>query len=552
MQYIEGNDRDQMFMLSLEEAVDINAFVRVVDAFGDAIDYKSFDFGNTECKEEGRPAYHPSALMKLYLYGYRYGIRTTRKLEREARTNMEAMWLLKGLKPHYKTIANFRKDNTEAFRAVFRRFVLLLKEMELIEGDTVAIDSFKIRASNSLKNNFNEAKLKRHLEYIDEQIAEYEAELDLCEEQDEKQQLEAKLSERKEKQEQYQEIKKKLDESGEQQISLTDPDSRSVVLHRKIVNVGYNIQSVCDEKNKLLVDYDTGTVNDTHSLAPMSIQAKELLGVEKLTVLADKGYHTGKQLRECNQNGITTYVSPRDPGTPADSGIPLELFYYSKNSDTYTCPEGHMMTTNGTWYKHSNSRKGRDDAHRFKRYLTPACKNCRLKSACTKNSNGRFIDRSEYADIVEANNKRVTENPEYYRQRQQITEHQFGTIKRQMGYTHTNIRGKPKVMGEIGLMFTVYNLVRCVRILGMDNFVKALKQRLCAKISLKYDQIWVVLRKLLFLLQKKTTGMSACIKSCIEVRSLYNGLGLEMEGGCCTDSRYTLFPIFLQENNFFG
>jgi transposase len=538
MQYIEGNDRDQMFMLSLEEAVDKDAFVRIVDAFANAIDYKSFGFGNILCKEEGRPAYHPLVMMKLYLYGYRYGIRTSRKLEREARTNMEAIWLVKGLRPHYKTIANFRKDNPEAFRSVFRRFVLLLKEWDMIEGKTVAIDSFKIRASNSLKNNFNDKKLRQHLEYIDEQLARYEAELDLCEEEEEKEQLEARIRERKEKQEQYQAIKEKLDDSGEPQISLTDPDSRSVVLHRKIVNVGYNIQSVCDEKHKLLVDYDTGTVNDTHSLSPMAIQSKELLGMEKMTVLADKGYHTGKQLEACGKNDITTFVSPRDPGVPPDSGIPLELFYYNKESDTYTCPEGHTMTTNGTWYKKGNSHGDRDDAHRFKRYQTPVCKNCEKRSLCTKNSKGRFIERSEYADIVEANNERVNANPDYYRKRQQITEHQFGTMKRQMGYTHTNIRGKPKVMGEIGLMFTVYNLVRCVRILGMDNFAKALKQRLCVKIHLKTGLFWIVLRNYLFLLQQTILRMSDCITSSIEAGRPVNKLGIGVRGGCCTDSRY--------------
>ena len=537
MQYLEGNDRDQMFMLSLEEAVDKEAFVRIVDAFADAIDFRSFGFVNTDCKEEGRPAYHPSVLMKLYLYGYRFGINTSRKLEREAATNIEVMWLLRGLRPRYKTIADFRKNNSKAFREVFRKFVLLLKEWDLIEGKTVAIDSFKIRASNSLKNNFNDKKLKQHLEYIDEQIAEYEAELDLCEEEEEKQQLESRISERKEKQEQYHEIKKKLEESGEQQISMTDPDSRSVVLHRKIINVGYNIQSVSDEKHKLLVDYDTGTVNDTHSLAPMAIQAKELLGVDELTVIADKGYHTGKQLEACDQNAITTFVSPRDPGVPQDSGIPLELFHYNRANDTYTCPEGHTMTTNGTWYKKSNSHEGRDDAHRFKRYQTPGCKSCRIMKSCTKNSKGRFIERSEYADIVEANNGRVNEHPDYYRKRQQITEHQFGTMKRQMGYTHTNIRGKPKVMGEIGLMFTVYDLVRCVHILGVDNFVKALKQRFCVKIDLKYGQILVVLRNLLFLLQQTTSEMNTCRMFCNEVRRPVNRLRFGVGGGCCTDSR---------------
>ena len=178
MVHQQGEDRNQMFMFSLESAIAPDAFVRVVDAFVDVIDLKSFGFDHVECKEEGRPPYHPGALMKLYLYGYRYGVRTTRKLEREAQTNLEAMWLLSGLRPKYKTIADFRKNHPKAFREVFRRFVCLLKEWKLIEGESIAIDSFKIRGNNSLKNNFNDKKLKQHIEYIDNKIAEYEAQLE--------------------------------------------------------------------------------------------------------------------------------------------------------------------------------------------------------------------------------------------------------------------------------------------------------------------------------------------------------------------------------------
>ena len=197
MQYIQGSDRNQLFMLNLEEAIDKDAFVRVVDAFVDVIDLKSFGFSNAQCKEEGRPAYHPAVLMKLYIYGYRHGIRSSRKLQREAQTNMEAIWLLKGLRPKYKTIADFRKNNAKPFRAVFRKFVLLLKEWELIEGNTVAIDSFKIRASNSLKNNFNEKKLKRQIQYIDEQINQYQHMLDACDKQEDKEAIEQKTDHRK-------------------------------------------------------------------------------------------------------------------------------------------------------------------------------------------------------------------------------------------------------------------------------------------------------------------------------------------------------------------
>jgi len=513
MQYIQGLDRNQMFMLSLEEAISQDSFVRALDVFVDLMDMESFGFTHTHCKEEGRPAYHPADMMKLYLYGYRHGIRSSRKLEREAKTNLEAIWLLKGKCPHYKTIANFRKDNKKAFRDVFRKFVLLLKEMDLVEGSTIAIDSFKVRASNSLKNNFIDKKLQRQLEYIDRQIKKYESEIEATDEQEERQALEEKLQERKDKKAHYAEVKNQLEESGHQQISLTDPDSRSVVLHRNIVNVGYNIQAACDAKHKLLVDYDTGQVNDTHALAPMAIAAKELLGTETLTVLADKGYHTGEQLKTCRQHIIVTYVSPKAPATNANSGYPISMFTYNKQTDTYTCPQGHAMHSNGKWYKHSDSHRGRTPTHRFKRYLTPACKSCPVRSECTNSKkNGRAIDRSEYAEFVEQNNERVNQNPDYYRQRQQITEHQFGTLKRQMGFTYTLVRGKPKVMGEIGLMFTVYNLVRCVRILGIENFIKALKQRAYVIFNVKYGAFWAILRNFLFLLYQNITVMITATK----------------------------------------
>ena len=465
-------------MFSLESAIPADSFVRVVDAFVDTVDLKSFDFAHVECEEEGRPAYHPSILLKLYLYGYRHGIRTTRKLEREAQTNIEAMWLLSGLRPKYKTIADFRKNHSKAFREVFRRFVCLLKEWNLIEGETVAIDSFKIRGSNSMKNNFNERKLKHHLEYIEEQIKAYEALLDGNDKEDEKKELAKKIEERKAKRTKYEQVKKDLEESDQEQISLTDPDSRSVILHKNIINVGYNIQASSDSKHKMLVEYDTGDVNDTHALAPIALQTKKILGVESMKVLADKGYHTGMQLKECDDNGIKTYVSPRDPSPQAEGLYPYTMFHYNKETDTYLCPAGSTLKTHGRWYRHSESRKGRKSrVYRFKRYNTPDCKTCKQRIKCTKSKHKvRNIDRSEYAEIIEANNRRVTQNPDYYRQRQQVTEHMFGTLKRQRGFTHTLVRKKDNVLGEVGLMFIGYNLSRSISILGAKKLIKMLRE----------------------------------------------------------------------------
>ena len=476
MQHKQEGDRNQFMIFSLEGQIARDSFVRVVDAFVDAIDLKSFGFAHVECKEEGRPPYPPSALLKLYLYGYRYGIRTTRKLEREAQTNIEAMWLLSGLKPKYKTISDFRKNHSKAFREVFRRFVCLLKEWKLIEGQTLAIDSFKIRANNSLKNNFNENKLLRHLDYIDNQIKEYESMLDANDKQEDKQELEQKIAERREKQVHYQQIKTQLKQSGKEQISLSDPDARAVILHRNIVNVGYNIQAASDAKHKLLVEFDTGDVNDTHALSGMAIASKQLLDVEKLNVLADKGYHTGEEIQNCEAENITTYVSPRASSSDNTELYTLDKFTYDKETDSYSCPAGEQLQTNGNWLKHSKSKGGRTP-YRFKRYTSKACKTCLLMSKCTSCKSGRQIDRSEYVESLESNNRRVIENPDYYRQRQQITEHPFGTLKRQRGFTHTLVRGKDNVLGEVGLMFIGYNLGRCVSILGMEEFIKYLKNR---------------------------------------------------------------------------
>lgn len=503
MQYLQGSDRNQLFMLSLEGAIDKDAFVRVVDAFVDVIDLKSFGFTHAQCTEEGRPAFHPSELMKLYLYGYRHGIRSSRKLQREAQTNLEAIWLLKGLRPKYKTIADFRKNNALPFRQVFRKFVLLLKEWELIEGKTVAIDSFKIRASNSLKNNFNDKKLQRQLQYIDEQINEYQRQLDASDNLEDQQEIVQKMDKRKNQQLKYEAIQQELQAGGNQQISLTDPDARSVVLHRNIINVGYNIQASSDEKNKLMVEFDTGQVNDTHQLATMALQTKELLQTDQLTVLADKGYHTGEQLQSCEQNNITTFVSPKAPAANEGSGYPITMFAYDKQTDSYTCPQGHNMYSNGKYYTHSNSRKGRCDKHLFRRYLTAACKQCPVAKECTKSTvNGRAIDRSQYAQAVENNNQRVYNNPDYYRKRQQITEHQFGTMKRQMGFTHTLVRGKDKVLGEVAMVFTVYNLIRCVSVLNMQNLINALKQSVCAFYYAKYKPFSAFLTTLSFFKNK--------------------------------------------------
>jgi len=417
MQHIQGEERNQLKMYCLEQMIAPDSFVRAIDFFVDAIDLASFGFKNITLKEEGRPPYHPSVLLKLYFYGYRYGIRSSRKLEREAQLNLEVRWLLCEQVPSARTICSFRKEYSEAFRNIFRRFVFMLKELGLIEGKTIAIDSFKVRAQNSLKNNYNQKKIDRQLEYIDGRINEFEDALDKADSGEEKTKLTQKIETQKTRREKYQSIESELKETGKDQISTTDQDAQSVVLQRGITVVGYNVQGAVDSKHKLITHFDTGGVNDTNALADVAIAVKQVLKVEEMDVLADKGYKS---------------------------------------------------------------------AYKFQRYNTKKCKSCELQPQCTKSkTNGRNIDRSEFADDVIQNNRRVKENSAYYKQRQQLAEHPWGTLKRQRGFDHVLTRGKKNVLGEVSLVFIGYNLSRFIQITEGINAFKELIRGIIALFFLK-------------------------------------------------------------------
>ena len=462
MDFIKGFDRNQLVMMDFEANVAPDSWARVVDWFVDALPpMKELGF-NDVLHTEGRPPYKASDLLKLFMYGYKNDLRSSRKLESACKTNIEVIWLIKGLQPSARKIAYFRKKNPKAFKQSFRYFVMMLKEMSLISGETIAIDSFKIRAQNSLKNNFNQKKIERHLEYIDGKIAEYEDKLDEEDlDNDSKQQIEDKIKWQQKNKDYYKSVEKELEESGESQISKTDPDAKSVILHRNVVNVGYNVQAGCDGKYKLFINNDTGKVNDTHALADMALDAKSLLGVEEMNCLTDKGYTTGVHIDTCSKNDITTYSSPKAHSSQDNGLYNMNEFVYDAQNDTYTCPADQVLHTNGNICK---KRK-----HRVKRYYTKGCNGCSLRDNCTKNKMGRYIERSIYQEALEENEKRVNQNPEYYRLRQQITEHQFGTLKRQWGFTFTLMKGKENVLTEVNLIMICYNLKRLMSILGVNN-----------------------------------------------------------------------------------
>ena len=466
MDFITGFNRDQLVMMDFESCLPSDSWARIVDMFVNILPLKELGFEDL-LNTEGRPPYHSSDMLKLYLYGYKNKLRSSRQLEHACKVNLEVIWLLKGLRPSARKVAYFRKQNATAFKKAFRYFVGLLKDWELIEGQTIAIDSFKIRAQNALKNNFNQKKLDRHIDYIDNKILQYQQQLDNQDNDLDTKEVHEKIEYQKSKKEKYQNVQKQLNDSGQRQISLIDPDAKAVVLHRNIVNVGYNVQAGCDAKHKLFVNNDTGTANDTHALSPMAIDAKELLGVQHMNTLTDKGYTTAKHLEICTENGITPYSSPKVHSSQHNGLYSMIDFKYDDQKDTYTCPDKKTLATNGSVYNKAG--------HKVKHYKNrQACEVCPVRHLCTKNKKGRFIERSIYQEALEENQKRVDNNPQYYRLRQQITEHQFGTLKRQWGFTHTLMRGKQNVLTEVNLVMICYNLKRLISILGL----KALKNRL--------------------------------------------------------------------------
>lgn len=485
MQIIPTVSRHQVGFSTLDCLISTDNEVRLIDAFVEKLDLDKLGFiskdsgrpGKDKRKAEGRPSYHPSVFLKLYLYGYLNGIRSSRRLERECVRNIEVQWLLEGLVPNYHSIADFRKDNPLALRNTFKLFVCFLKDMGLVAGSTIAIDGTKVRAHNSKKNNYTPKKLERHLEYIDNKIAEYVQQLDNNDATENPEPIKAvqeKLSRLKANKLKYEGLQTALAVSNEPQVSTTDPEARSLLVQGQVVEVVYNVQAAVDAQYKLVVGTHTINRNDRNALSDIALEAKENLESEGFTALADKGYHNGRQINECHAQNIITIVAPptivnsNTHGTTPDYMI--DKFNYDATTDTYTCPQGATLKTKGTW--HSKSRDGKE-SYQFKKYRTPACATCPVKQLCTgRKDGGRELDRSEFASTTEANNQRHTQNPALYRSRQEINEHIFGTIKRKWGYNHTNLKGLQKVNGEFSLIMTVYNIKRCQNILGIKLFIE--------------------------------------------------------------------------------
>lgn len=478
MEYISTANRSQLEINCLEDLIERENPVRFIEAFVEKLDLAQLHFTVKEIQSEGRPSYNPKVFLKLYFYGYLNGIRSSRRLEKECKRNVELHWLIGKLIPNYHSIADFRKENAAALKNTFKLFVSFLKDADLISGKTVAVDGTKMRAHNSKKNNYSPKKIQRHLDYIEEKTNEYLKQL----EENDANETSIKVSSVAEKIERlksnkikYELLSEKLTQSGEPQISTTDEDARALLVQGQVVEISYNMQAAVDDKHKLVVATHTINRNDRNALSNISIEAKQNLQVQELTTISDKGYHNGREIQTCKDNNITTICAQQEIVNSNEKGTTPEYlvtnFTYNKEQDTYTCPQGETLYTTGTWHKKTSA-----NSYNFKKYRTPKCKECPVKNLCTgRAQGGREIDRSEFAEAVEQNNERYKNNAALYRTRQEINEHIFGTIKRKWGYNHTNLKGLEKVNGEFALIMTVYNMKRTMNILGLETLIEKIK-----------------------------------------------------------------------------
>ena len=431
-------------------------------------------FSKIKLAVTGSPPYDPKHLLKLYIYGYMNRIRSSRRLETETNRNLELMWLMNKLTPDFKTISNFRKDNKEAISSIFKKFVLLCKGWYLFGKELVAIDGIKIRAQNSKKKNFNNDKLDKKIKEIDEKINEYLKSMDENDKNEEINSditncdIEKKVEELKQRKQKYETYKETLKESGETQVSETDPDSRSMPDNQKI-NVGYKVQTVVDDKHKLITNFEvTNEVKDINLLSSMAKKSKETLEVESLEVLADKGYYKATEIKECIDNNINVYIpKPENSYKPPEDEFQSSEFIYNAQNDTYTCLGGFILE-----HKSSSIKDGK----LMKRYPNhSACKTCPVKNKCTKSKESkRSIDRWEHEDILIKVQQQTKENLKKYRKRQQLSEHPFGTIKRGLDSSYVLTKGLDSVRAELSLTFFTYNLKRVINILGVKEVLNNL------------------------------------------------------------------------------
>lgn len=474
--FVEGIERGQLSLLpgSLDDWVDQDNPVRVIDAFVDRLDLKTLGFETAEALDIGRPGYHPASHLKLYVYGYLNRVQSSRRLEREAQRNLEVMWLLGRLAPDFKTIADFRKDNGPAIKKVCAQFVELCRKMGLLAKASVAIDGSKFKAVNNRDKNYTVNKIERRRKQLETSVARYMDQLDTADLQEpseiitlKKARLNEKLAKLKEETAKLNEIEKLVLASPDKQLSLTDPDSRSMATSgRGSGVVGYNVQTAVDTENHLIVHHEVTNVgNDTAHLANTAKAAKDVLGVDKLEAIADRGYFDGEQILACDTASVTvTLPKPMRSGSKSEGRFGKQDFAYLAEENVYRCPAGEKLKYHYTV---------EDEGRKVGRYWTTACGACPLKEKCTT-AKQRVISRWEHEHVLEAAQERLDKNPDAMRTRRETVEHPFGTMKMRMGATHFLCKTLPKVATEMALCVLTYNLTRVLNILGVRKVMAAI------------------------------------------------------------------------------
>ena len=474
--FVQGDDRMQRTLLpdSLEDYVGEDNQVRVVDVFIDELDLAELGFKGLVPARTGRPAYHPSLMLKLYLYGYLNRVQSSRRLEREAGRNVEVMWLTRRLAPDFKTIADFRKDNGEAIRAVCRQFIAICRKLGLFAHAVAAIDGSKFKASNARDKNYTKASVKRRMQQVEASIARYLAALETADRQDDavKEVRIGRLSDRiaalKDQMGKLRAMEARVLAAPDEQVSLTDPDARAMATSCKgSATVGYNVQTAVDAKHHLIVAHEVTNVgNDRAQLAKMGGQAKAAMGVETLEALADRGYFSGEEVKACGPLGVTPYLpKPLTSGAKAEGRYGKQDFVYQPKDDTYRCPAKQTLTR-----RFKKTEKGQT----FHIYATDACADCPMKADCTT-ADQRQIQRWEHEDVIDEMQHRLDHRPDAMRQRRSTVEHPFGTLKCWMGAAHFQTRTLPRVRTEMSLHVLAYNLKRVIAILGPQPLMAALR-----------------------------------------------------------------------------
>ena len=472
--FIEGQDRHQVTLLpeSLDEFIAEDNAVRVVDAFVNELDLTELGFEGLQAAETGRPSYHPTVLLKIYVYGYLNRVQSSRRLERECQRNLELMWLTGRLAPDFKTIADFRRDNGQGIRGACRRFIELCRDLKLFSQAAVAIDGSKFKAVNSRDRNFTPAKIAKRKQQIDESIERYMSDLEAADRNHpgefvaKTDRLKDKIETLREQMRRMDGLQQQLDEQQEAQISLTDPDARSMMSQAKGTGVvGYNVQVAVDTKHHLIVAHEvTNAGSDRQQLSKMAQAARDAMDKPRLRAYADRGYFNGPQIKDCDDAGIVPFVpKPMTSNAKFEGRFDKRDFIYIAKDDEYQCPAGQRAI-----YRFSREEGGLE----IHRYWSSACPQCPMKAQCTP-SDYRRISRWQHESVLEAMQRRLNLQPEAMTLRRCTVEHVFGTLKHWMGSAHFLTRRLVNVGTEMSLHVLAYNLKRVINILGITRMMKA-------------------------------------------------------------------------------